>query len=551
MEKIWLKNYPKGVPAEINPDEYHSINELLSQKVKRFSGLGAFENMGVTLTFSELDQLSDHFAAFLQNDLGLEKGDRIALQMPNILQYPVALFGALKAGLIIVNVNPLYTPREMRHQLQDAGAKAIVIIANFCDKLEKILSETDIKHIVTTELADLFPNPKRIIVNSVVKYIKKMVPHYHLPKAISFRDALRRGKASTLKPVEVSREDIAFLQYTGGTTGIAKGAMLTHRNILANLAQNSAWMSELLVEGKETILTPLPLYHIFSLTVNCLTFMNYGGKNILITNPRDIPDFIKIMRNSHFTAMSALNTLFNALLNHPDFTKIDFSRLKLSVAGGMAMQTSVIKRWTETTKTRLAEGYGLTETSPVVAATPFTGGDQPGTIGMPFPSTDIRIVSEEGKDLGIGEPGELWVKGPQVMKGYWNKPEETAKVMTPDGWFKTGDIATIAEDGFLKIVDRKKDMILVSGFNVYPNEVEDIVAAHPKILEVAAIGIPDEHSGEVVKLFIVKKDPSLTEEEVLAYCKENLTGYKRPKEIEFRTDLPKTNVGKILRKDLR
>lgn len=550
MEKIWLPRYPKNIPHEININQYASILDLYNETITKFNNLPAFTNMGVTFSFAELDEMANQFASFLQNELKLEKGDRIAIQMPNLLQFPVAAFGALKAGLIIVNTNPLYTAPEMEHQFKDSGAKAIVILANYGHLLEKIIRETKIESVVVTEIGDLFPTPKRLLVNSVVKYVKKMVPSYNLPQAYKFREALQIGALKEYKKVPLSHDDIAFLQYTGGTTGVSKGAILSHKNIIANVLQIGTWMTPKLQEGQEVALAALPLYHIFSLTVNCLAFMRYGAQNILITNPRDIPAFIKDMKKYPFTIMTGVNTLYNALMNHPDFTTIDFSRVKISVAGAMALQRSVSERWLQMTKTMVVEGYGLTEASPVVCCNPIDGTDRVGTIGMPLPSTDIKLVDDDGNEVPMGEPGELCCLGPQVMQGYWQRPDETQKVLSK-GWLKTGDVAVADKDGFFKIVDRKKDMILVSGFNVYPNEVEEAVASHPGVLEVAAIGIPDEHSGESVKVVVVKKDPALTAEQVIQHAKQSLTNYKVPRTVEFRTELPKTNVGKILRRALR
>ncbi|GIV38432.1 MAG: long-chain-fatty-acid--CoA ligase [Thermonema sp.] len=544
----WFKSYPAGVPHEINPDQYSSLVDMLEESFRKFADLPAYEFMGCVMSYKELEEKSKHFAAYLQS-LGLKKGDKFGIQMPNVMQYPVALFGALRAGLTVVNVNPLYTEREMEHQYNDAEVKAVIILANFADKLAHILPKTQIKHVIVTEIGDML-GFKRFLVNFVVKYIKKMVPKFHIPGAVSFPDALSKGaKVQYVRP-EINNEELALLQYTGGTTGVSKGAMLTHRNLVANLLMIKAWMLGL-EEGKEIAITPLPLYHVFALTVNCFLMFSVGAKNVLIANPRDIPGFIKELKKHKFTTMTGLNTLFNALLNHPDFKEVDFSRAKYIVAGGMAMQRPVAERWKEVTGTIIAEGYGLSETSPVLTCNPLDGTARIGTIGLPVPSTELKIVKEDGTEAGIDEPGEIWAKGPQVMKGYWNRPDETAKVMTEDGWFKTGDIGAMDADGFFRIVDRKKDMILVSGFNVYPNEVEEVVAGHPKVLEVAAIGVPDPQSTERVKIFVVKKDPSLTEEELMAYCKENLAGYKVPKYIEFRDELPKSNVGKILRRKLK
>jgi long-chain acyl-CoA synthetase len=550
MEKVWLKHYPATMPAEINPDSYKNIVELFSESCKKFGDNVAFENMGVGVTYRDLDHMAHNFAAYLQNKTDLKPGDKIALQMPNILSYPVAIYGSMLAGLVIVNTNPLYTAREMEYQFKDSGAKAIVIVANFAKSLEEIVAKTDIKTVIVTEIPDLFPGLKRLIVNFVVKNVKKMVPAYNLPQAISFREVV---KDAGLKytPVTSKNTDTAFLQYTGGTTGVSKGAVLTHRNIIANMEQIRGLMRAHLEDGKEIIITPLPLYHIFSLTVNCLAFMSMGGKNVLITNPRDIPGFVKELQKHKFTFLTGVNTLFNALMADPNFGKIDFSHTKGIVGGATAIQKPVAEKWKQLTGKSLVEGYGLTESSPVASCNLLNGNDRIGTIGIPVSSTDMKLVDDDGNEVKQGESGEIWIKGPQVMQGYYNKPEETAKVITPDGWLKTGDIAVVSEDGFFKIVDRKKDMILVSGFNVFPNEVEEVVAAYPKVMEVAAVGVPDEKSGEVVKIFVVKKDQSLTEAELMEHCKKNLTGYKLPKFIEFRNELPKTPVGKILRRMLR
>lgn len=550
-QRPWLKNYPSQVLKNIDFDRYEQIMDVFDEAHKKYRDRKAFTNMDVSLTYHDLDRKVGDFASFLQNELNLKKGDRIAIQMPNLLQFPVAVFGALRAGLVIVNTNPLYTAKEMQHQFKDSGAKAIVILANYAHLLEQIIKETNIESVVITEIGDLFPFPKSLLINSVVKYVKKMVPNYNIPQAYSFKKALEIGSLKSYIHTPVKKDEIAFLQYTGGTTGVSKGAVLTHKNIISNMLQICSWLRPRLIEGEEVCLTPLPMYHIFSLTVNCLAFMQYGAQNILITNPRDIPAFIKTMKSNSFTIMSGVNTLYNALMNHPEFGSIDFSKVKVSVAGAMALQKAVSEKWEKLTKTRIVEGFGLTETSPVVCVNPIDGTDRTGTIGLPVPETDVKVIDDDGNDLGPGEAGELCVKGPQVMQGYWQKPDETAKVITKDGWLKTGDVAIYDNDGFFKIVDRKKDMILVSGFNVYPNEVEDAIASHPGVLEVAAIGIPNEHSGEVVKVVIVKKDPNLTEEDVINHAKKSLTNYKVPKSVEFRNELPKTNVGKILRRALR
>ncbi|MBK9322931.1 MAG: AMP-binding protein [Bdellovibrionaceae bacterium] len=550
MEKIWLKNYPKGIPAEINMQEYTSIMQVFDESCRKYGQQLAFTNMDVSLTYAELDKKVEEFASFLQNELKLKKGDCIAIQMPNLLQFPVTLFGALRVGLIVVNTNPLYTAKEMLHQFNDAEVKTVVILANYAHLLEQILKLTKVESVVVTEIGDLFPFPKNLIVNSVVKFVKKMVPSYNLPHAYSFTQALELGRSKATTPVVSRQEDIAFLQYTGGTTGVSKGAVLTHGNILANMLQICQWMTPLLKEGQEICITPLPMYHIFSLTVNCLSFMRYGTQSILITNPRDLPALIKDMKKHPFTLMTGVNTLFNGLLNHPEFSKLDFSKVKMSVGGAMALQKAVVERWKTATGGILVEGYGLTEASPVVCCNPIDGKDRIGTIGLPLPNTDIKFVDDDNQEVPFGQSGELCVRGPQVMRGYWNRQDETDKVLK-DGWLHTGDIGTIDNDGFVKIVDRKKDMILVSGFNVYPNEVEEAIASHPGVLEVAAVGVPDDRSGEAVKVFIVKKDPNLTEEDVISYAKKSLTNYKVPRQVAFKTELPKTNVGKILRRALR
>ncbi|MCG7586388.1 long-chain-fatty-acid--CoA ligase FadD, partial [Photobacterium sp. OFAV2-7] len=503
------------------------------------------------MTFRKLEERSRAFAAYLQNELKLKKGDRVAVMMPNLLQYPIALFGILRAGCVVVNVNPLYTPRELEHQLNDSGAKAIVIVSNFAHTLENVVKNTGVQHVVLTRLGDQLSRPKGTLVNFVVKYIKKMVPKYHLPHATSMRSALSKGRRMQYVKPFMSGDDTAFLQYTGGTTGVAKGAILSHRNMLANVMQAKGAYGPVLTEGRELIVTALPLYHVFALTVNCLLFIEMGGRNLLITNPRDIPTFVKELQRYPFTAITGVNTLFNALVNNEDFHELDFSNLRLSVGGGMAVQRAVADKWKQMTGNYLLEGYGLTECSPLVAAYPYDLVDYNGSIGLPVPSTDVRMVDDEGNVLGNDQTGELQVRGPQVMQGYWQRPEATKEVLTDDGWLSTGDIVRFDEDGFLHIVDRKKDMILVSGFNVYPNEIEDVVALNSKVLEVAAIGLPHEVSGEVVKICVVKRDPNLTRDELLMHCREHLTGYKVPKVVEFRDELPKTNVGKILRRALR
>ena len=552
MEKIWLKEYPPGVPAEIDLNEFTSVKDILEKSCQRFADSPAYSNMGVTLRYRDIDRLSRDFAAFLQG-LGLGKRDRVAIMMPNVLQYPVALFGVLRAGMVVVNVNPLYTPRELEHQLNDSGAAVIVIVENFAHTLQQVLDKTMVKTVVMTQLGDLFPFPKRTLVNFVVKYLKKRVPAWKIPTTVPFRRALRAGAGQTLTDVPLNRNDLAFLQYTGGTTGVSKGAMLTHGNLVANLQQASAWLSSVSTPGKEIIVTALPLYHIFSLTVNGLTFMKAGGHNVLITNPRDMPGFVKELGKIRFTAITGVNTLFNGLLGTPGFDRLDFGALKLSMAGGMAVQRAVAENWRQVTGTPLIEGYGLTETSPLVTGNPLAVKEYNGSIGLPLPSTELSIRDDEDRELGIGQDqaGEICIRGPQVMRGYWNRPEETAKIMTRDGFLRTGDVGYVDERGYVRIVDRKKDMILVSGFNVYPNEIEDVVALHPGVLEVAAVGVPDERSGEVVKIVVVRKDPALSAEALIDHCRQHLTGYKVPRRIEFRTELPKSNVGKILRRLLR
>ena len=551
MERVWHKHYEKGVPTEIDAKKYASINEVTEQAFKKFADKESFYCMGKCFTWGEMDILTKKFASYLQNDLGLKKGDRFAMMMPNILQYPIALFGALRAGLIVVNVNPLYTARELEHQLNDSECETILIFENSCHTLQEALPKTKIKNILTTGIGDLLGFPKAMIVNFVIKHVKKMIPDWDLPNTIDFKTVLFDANADHYKSVDCNLDDTAFLQYTGGTTGVAKGAVLTHGNIVANIVQAKAWIDNELKEGEETIITPLPLYHIFSLTANCMIFAIMGAKNILITNPRDMKGFVKELKKHKFTAFTGVNTLFNGLLHAEGFKDIDFSSLKLTLGGGMAVQREVAEKWKKVTGVPLIEAYGLTETSPAACINPMDLKDYNSKIGLPIPSTDACILDDNDNKLPTGEIGEIAIKGPQVMKGYWNRPDETAKVMTADGFFKTGDVGFMDENGFFQIVDRKKDMILVSGFNVYPNEVEDVVVSHPKVFEAAAIGVPDDHSGEVVKVYVVRSDDSLTEEELKAYCKEHMTGYKRPKFVEFRDELPKSNVGKILRKELR
>ncbi|HEY4529460.1 MAG TPA: long-chain fatty acid--CoA ligase [Luteimonas sp.] len=550
-ERPWLANYPEGIPAEIDADAYPSIPALLQETIDKYRDRPAFSNMGVSITYGELDAMSRQFAAYLLEELKFRKGDRIAIMMPNCLQYPIAIFGALRAGLAVVNTNPMYTARELRHQLVDSGARAILVLDNFGHVVQKVLADSKVEKVITTGLGDMLGFPKSAVVNFVVKHVKKMVPDYAIAGAIRFRDALKAGGRHTLQDVAIDPEDIAFLQYTGGTTGVAKGAMLTHRNLVANMQQASAWVGKQAKPGEEVIITALPLYHIFALTANGLVFTKFGAKNVLITNPRDMPGFVKELKRQPFTAITGVNTLFNGLLNTPGFDEVDFSQLRLTLGGGMAVQRAVADRWKKVTGVTLVEAYGLTETSPAACINPMDLAEYNGAIGLPIPSTDACIKDEEGRILPVGEVGELCIKGPQVMRGYWQRPEDTAAAIDADGWLHTGDMARMDEGGFFYIVDRKKDMILVSGFNVYPNEIEDVIAMMPGVLEVAAVGVPDERSGEAVKLVIVKKDPSLTAEQVKAHARKELTGYKQPRHIEFRDELPKTNVGKILRRELR
>lgn len=547
--KVWLENYPSGVPVKINPDAYTALVDMIEETFKKYPDQVAFKCMGAQITFKQLDNLSYAFGAYLQQK-GLEKGDKIALMMPNLIQYPIALFGALRAGLVVVNTNPLYTAREMHHQFKDSGAKAIVICENFAHNLEKIIGDTSIKNIVVTSIGELLGGVKGVLTNFVVRKVKKMVPPFKLNNTDSFKEALAQGKKYKLNIVNGESDDVILLQYTGGTTGVSKGAMLTNRNLVANMLQIRSIMMPFLKEKEEVALSPLPMYHIFAFVVNALALMSIGTKTVLITNPRDLKSVVTAMKADPPTLITGVNTLFNALINFKDFTNLDFSELKVTVGGGMAVQRPVAEKWQKLTGCPLSEGYGMTEASPVISCNPLDETGQIGTIGMPVPSTDVRIVGEDGSVLSQGEVGEIQVKGPQVMKGYYNRPEETADTIK-DGWLCTGDIGMMQKDGFFKIVDRKKDMILVSGFNVYPNEIEDFVATHDKVLEVAAIGVADDKSGEVVKIFVVKKDNSLKEKELLEYCREGLTGYKVPKHVEFKDELPKTNVGKILRRALR
>lgn len=551
MDKLWLESYPQGIKHEIDVDAYPSVAAVFDEAVQKFADLPAFSNMGTTLSYADMDRYTTQLAAYLQSIPGMTKGDRVAVMMPNLLQNPIAIFAILRAGLTVVNTNPLYTARELKHQLIDSGAKAIIVVDNFCHTLQKVIGETQVQQVITTQLGDLLKFPKSLIVNLVVKHVKKMVPQYSLPGSITFKQALADGAGKTLTPIEVGHEDIAFLQYTGGTTGVAKGAMLTNGNMVANMQQASEWISNMVEERKEVIITALPLYHIFSLTANCLTFMKEGALNYLITNPRDMPGFVKELSSVKFTAITGVNTLFNGLLNTPGFKDVDFSSLKLTLGGGMAVQEAVAKRWQRVTGSPLLEAYGLTETAPAVCINPMNLKDYNGSIGLPVPSTEVSIRTEDGEFLPQGEVGELCVRGPQVMRGYWNKPEETAFVLDDKGWLKTGDIAIMDDKGFFRIVDRKKDMILVSGFNVFPNEIESVVASCPGVLEVGVIGVEDDKTGEAVKAVVVRNDNSLTEKEVIEHCRKELTSYKVPKIVEFRTELPKTNVGKILRRELR
>ncbi|MGO9392420.1 AMP-binding protein [Rhodoblastus sp.] len=551
MDKIWLSSYPAGVPAEVDVDAYRSIGDVFLRTVDKYAARDAFVSMGAAITYGELDSLTRDFAAFLQSSLKLPRGSRIALMMPNTLQYPIALFGALRAGYVVVNCNPLYTARELEFQLVDSGARAIVIVENFAHVLEKCLAQTEIAHVITTQIGDMLGAPKGQLVNFAIKFIKRMVPAWNIPGVIDFRKALRLGARQKFVEPDVGPDDIAFLQYTGGTTGTPKGAMLTHRNIIANMQQSYAWIKPFLKEGSETIVTALPLYHIFALTINCLAFFKVGATNILIVNPRDIAGFVKELQRQPFTVLTGVNTLFNAMLENPDFAALDFTRLKLCIGGGMAVQRAVAERWKQVTGVALIEGYGLTEMSPGVCMNPLDTADYNGSVGLPVCNTEIAIRGDDGRDVPVGEVGELCVRGPQLMKGYWKRPEEAANVMTADGFLRTGDIATIDEKGFVRIVDRKKDLIIVSGFNVYPSEIEDVVGMHSGVKEVGAVGVPHASSGEAVVIAVVRRDPELSVEDLRAFCRERLTGYKMPKHIVFRDELPKTNVGKILRRALR
>jgi long-chain acyl-CoA synthetase len=551
INRVWLPQYPEGIPPEVDVKAYASLKEILEKSCARFADRPAYGNMGVSITYRELDRASRDFGAYLQKVAGLQRGDRVAIMLPNLLQYPIALFGALRAGMTVVNTNPLYTARELEHQLKDSGAVAIVVLENFAATLQQVLPRTSLRTVITTRIGDLFPPVKRVLTNFVVKHVKKMVPAWNIADTTAFNAALAAGGAQSLDDVPLSLEDLAFLQYTGGTTGVAKGAMLTHGNLVANLQQVAAWIARDLAEGREVTVIPLPLYHVFALTAN-LVFMKIGAHVILITNPRDLPGFIKTLRHTPFTAMIGVNTLYNAMLNNPGFAEVPLRQLKLCAAGGMAVQRAVAERWKAATGVPIVEGYGLTETSPLAICNALNIKDWTGNIGVPIPSTEATILDDDGKAMPTGEVGEICIRGPQVMQGYWNRPDETDKVFTADGWFRTGDMGLMDDKGCFRITDRKKDMIVVSGFKVFPNEIEDVVMLHPAVLEVAAVGTPDEKSGEAVKIFVVPKDPALTAQDLLAHCRQHLTGYKVPKAVEFRSEpLPKTNIGKILRRELR
>mgnify|MGYP000867667970 FL=1 len=551
MEKLWLNSYEQGVNAEIDITQYSSISDVFRQSVEKFAHQPAFQNMGKTLTYAEVGKLAENFASYLQNVLKLPRGERVAIMLPNLLQYPIALFGILQAGLVAVNTNPLYTPRELEHQLKDSGATTIIVLENFANTLELVLPRTQIKHVIVASVGEMFGFFKGTLMNFVLRKIKKMVPEYRISGAIPFQTTLKEGAAHTFRPVTLTREDTALLQYTGGTTGVAKGAILSHGNICANMLQAKEWIKNQLREGKETVIAALPLYHIFALTVNLMIFTNAGSKIILITNPRDMKGFIGELKKERISVFIGVNTLFNGMVNQPDFATVDFSNLRLTLGGGMATQKAVAEKWKKITGTPIVEAYGLTEASPGVCCNPLNIEAYSGGIGLPVPSTEVELRDADGKEVGIGQPGELWVRGPQVMQGYWNRPEETAKSIDARGFLETGDIAVMDEKGWLKLVDRKKDLIVVSGFNVYPNEIEEVVSHNDKVMEVACIGVPNEKTGEALKVFVVKKDPSLTKEELIEFCRTELTAYKVPKDIEFRDELPKSNVGKILRRELR
>jgi long-chain acyl-CoA synthetase len=549
-EKIWLGAYPPGVPAEVDTGRYRSLKEMFEHSCARYRDLPAISNLGCTLTYGDLDRESRRFAAYLQTGLGLAKGHRIAIMLPNVLQYPVAFFGAMRAGLVLVNVNPLYTPRELQHQVADSGARTILILENFAHKLAEVIGSTGLNNVITTAVGDLLPAPRRWLVNFAVRHVKHLVPPWTIPQAISLRAALLQGERYGIKEVDIGPGDLALLQYTGGTTGIPKGAMLSHGNLVANLTQIAAWIGKDLSEGAETVVTPLPLYHVFSLTANLLTFVSLGGHNLLVTDPRDIAGLIALLKQGKFTVITGVNTLFNALINAPAFSSVDFSRVKVVVGGGAAIQQAVATRWKELTGTTIIEGYGLTETSPVVCVNPLNIDSYTGMLGLPLPSTDVKICDEQGAEVATGEVGEICVSGPQVMQGYWNRPDETAKVLMSDGWLHTGDEGYMRADGYIKLSDRIKDIILVSGFKVFPNEVEEVAMMLPGVVEAGAASVADERSGQAVKLFIVRRDQALTAEQVLAHCRRNLTGYKVPKYVEFRTELPKSTIGKVLRREL-
>jgi len=551
MEKLWLNSYEQGVNAEIDITQYSSISDVFRQSVEKFAHQPAFQNMGKTLTYAEVGKLAENFASYLQNVLKLPRGERVAIMLPNLLQYPIALFGILQAGLVAVNTNPLYTPRELEHQLKDSGATTIIVLENFANTLELVLPRTQIKHVIVASVGEMFGFFKGTLMNFVLRKIKKMVPEYRISGAIPFQTTLKEGAAHTFRPVTLTREDTALLQYTGGTTGVAKGAILSHGNICANMLQAKEWIKNQLREGKETVIAALPLYHIFALTVNLMIFTNAGSKIILITNPRDMKGFIGELKKERISVFIGVNTLFNGMVNQPDFATVDFSNLRLTLGGGMATQKAVAEKWKKITGTPIVEAYGLTEASPGVCCNPLNIEAYSGGIGLPVPSTEVELRDADGKEVPVGQPGELWVRGPQVMKGYWNRPEETAKTIDARGFLETGDIAVMDEKGWLKLVDRKKDLIVVSGFNVYPNEIEEVVSHNDKVMEVACIGVPNEKTGEALKVFVVKKDPSLTKEELIEFCRTELTAYKVPKDIEFRDELPKSNVGKILRRELR
>ena len=551
MEKIWLQSYEAGIEAEIDANRFQSIVDVFQQSVDKFGSKSAFQNMDATLSYAETGKLVTDFAAYLQNVLKLPRGERVAIMMPNVLQYPIALFGALKAGLVVVNTNPLYTPRELEHQLNDSGATTIIVLENFANTLELVLPRTQIKNVIIASIGDMFGLLKGTLINFVVRKVKKMVPPYRIDGAIAFRQALKAGAAETFKPVALSLNDTAFLQYTGGTTGVAKGAVLSHGNICANMQQAAEWIKNLLKPGEETVIAALPLYHIFALTVNLMIFTQAGSRILLITNPRDMNGFIGDLKKNRISVFIGVNTLFNGMVNQPAFAEVDFSQLKLTLGGGMATQRAVAEKWKEVTGTPIVEAYGLTEASPGVCCNPLNIPAYTGSIGLPVPSTEIELRDADGKEVAAGQPGEMWIRGPQVMQGYWQRDDETAKVLDERGFLATGDIAVMDEKGWFKLVDRKKDLIVVSGFNVYPNEIEDVVAAHPKVMETACIGVSSEKTGEALKLFVVAKDESLTAEELVDYCRSQLTGYKVPRDIEFRKELPKSNVGKILRRELR